>query len=68
MVFESYRLVLHHEYITDDGTKVSIEPPLVLQQCFERSELLPGSTYLLNDILERFKIEVLKRASEGGNQ
>lgn len=63
MVFEQYRLVLHHEMITN-GERDPIDKPLVLVYSVDRSMPdFPGRSIVLNDMLERFKMEVLTRES-----
>lgn len=61
MIFECYSLVLEHVIIdTEKNERVRIEEPLCVQYL---CDLLNGSSaYALNEVLERMKQEVLKRA------
>lgn len=63
MVFEQYRLVLHHEMLIN-GERDPIDKPLVLVYSVDRfAPDFPGRAIVLNDMLERFKMEVLTRES-----
>lgn len=60
MIFEGYRLVLEHFIsTTGDNERVRLEEPLCVQYL---CALDGGSANALNEVLERMKQEVLKRA------
>ncbi len=61
MIFEGYSLVLEHFIVdTKKGERVRIEEPLCVQNLCALSN--GSSAYALNEVLERMKQEVLKRA------
>lgn len=61
MTFEKYTLILKHEMVDDKGDKTEIEPPYILSMCFDRYRFdgYPGAPVILNDMLDRFKDEIL---------
>lgn len=62
-MFEQYTLILKHEAIVD-GEKIQMDEPLVLTHMFDRRFV--GSSILLNEMMDRFKAEVLRRSGYDG--
>ena len=66
MTFEKYTLILKHEMVDDNGDKTEIEPPYVLSMCFDRYGInYSGAPVFLNEMLDRFKHEILTKETEG---
>ena len=61
MIFESYTLILRHDYEVD-GTTHQIEEPLVIKHCFDRTFHGSGCTMMLNNMFHEMRMEALKRA------
>ena len=61
MMIEQYTLILKHEVIVDDK-KIQIDPPLTLTHVFDRNFV--GSSIVLNEMMDRFKDELLRRQIE----
>lgn len=66
MTFEKYTLILKHEMVDGNGDKTEIEPPYVLSMCFDRyRDNYPGAPVIINEMLDRFKHEILTKETEG---
>ena len=59
MKFETYTLVLNHDYEID-GEICKIDEPLIIKYCADRT--MTGTGILLNRMFEEMKHEALKRA------
>ena len=63
--FERYTLILKHEMDYRNGDRVQIDPPYVLSMVVDR--LVAGNgfgtPFFLNEMLDRFKYEILKKES-----
>ena len=66
--FERYKLILRHEAMDFDGTTCDIEPPRVLSYTVDHNTALDSASraVFLNDMLERFKMDILEMESRGG--
>lgn len=61
MTSEIYRLTLSH-YLGDEEDRIMIEEPLVVQMIFDRT--FAPTPVCLNQMLDRMRDEVLRRAGE----
>ena len=61
-MIEKYTLILKHDFVVEGFENIQIDPPLVLTHAFERNRL--GTPVILNELMERFKEEVIRRQSE----
>ena len=62
---ERYTLILKHEYIDGEGIPHQIDKPLVLScSSVDLSRFGHPSGILINEMLDRFKDELLKRLSQ----
>ena len=66
MTFESYTIILRHEFEYNDGNRFEIEPPLVLKHCYDRAYGCSG--IVLNRMFDEMKHEALKRITDGGDK
>ena len=67
MNFERYRLILRHDYVDEDGKNIyQIEEPLIMQYtiCKNDKYYSPCEGVLLNQLMDWFKQEILKRKEE----
>ena len=62
MSIEQYTLILKHEMVDEVFGKVQLEEPLILSHAFDRR--FCGSSVVLNEMIDHFKHEVLKKVSE----
>lgn len=59
--FESYTLILRHEY-EDEYGKRKLEEPYIMKQIIDRSVLPYGNDgVFINHMFDRFKYELMKR-------
>ena len=61
-MIEKYTLILKHDAVIEGVANIQIDPPLVLTHVFERNAL--ATPVILNELMERFKEEVIRRQSE----
>ena len=61
IVFETYRLVLHHVMTDTDGHSHNIEAPIVLVYSVDRLHdgYVVNSPILINEMMDRLKIRLL---------
>ena len=62
-MLEQHTLILRHEAVMNDCTKVQIDEPLVLRHVYDRSYDI-GSPILINYMMNSFKEELLRRLSD----
>lgn len=67
MINEVYRLTLDH-FIDNNGDKLRLEDPLVVQCIYDRRYTYTPPAVCLNSMIERMRDEVLKRATEGADE
>ena len=60
-MLEQYTLILRHEAVYGED-RVQLDPPLILKAVYDRK--LGGSPVFLNDMLDRFKGELIRRECE----
>ena len=59
--YESYTIILKHEYNEPDGTRVLMEEPFVCRSTYFLQDRTP-TIFALNEICDHFKAELLRRA------
>ncbi|MGX8702872.1 MAG: hypothetical protein ACSW8H_00300 [bacterium] len=62
MKCEQYTLILRHDMVIGDD-RIKLSPPLVMQYSVDRT-FNPGQAILLNEMMDRFKDEVLKKVEQ----
>ena len=60
MIFETYTLILKHDYEMDGEVWSRIDEPLIVKYCTDRT--ITGTGILINRMFDEMKHEVLKRA------
>ena len=56
---ERYRLVLSHDMIYEDGSKVELERPITAQYVFDRRDSVPQAV-VVNELIRRLEEFVMK--------
>lgn len=67
MGYERYRLILRHDMVDEGGEKIyQIEEPLIMQYtiCKNDKYYSPCKGVLLNQLMDWFKQEILRRKEE----
>ena len=65
MTTEVYRLTLDH-FIDDGESRTRLDQPIVVQMFYDRSYAPPA--ICINNMLEKMRDEVLRRATEGAQE
>lgn len=58
--YEKYTLILRHDMVSNDGRKISLDEPLVLDYCVERFNK-PSMPILINTMMDTFRNKLIKR-------
>lgn len=66
MAYEEYQLVLTHTYVDGDGERTALEDPVKVVQVLplDRGRLIPPVAVCINDMMDRMKHYILRRAEE----
>ena len=59
MRMEEYTLILRHDFLLDEKTRIPVEEPIIFKMCTDRE--LSASPVNINEMLDRFRHEVLMR-------
>lgn len=68
MSFEQYTLILRHDWVQTTlkgDERIQIDEPLVMRYSVDRV-MAPGPAVILNNMMDDFKTEILKRIERQG--
>lgn len=68
IAYEEYRLILMHTYVNEDGERMALEDPVKVIHVFpvEGNGIIPPVAVCINDMMDRMKDHILRKASERG--
>ena len=58
-MYERYRLILSHDMMYEDGSKVELERPITVQYVIDRRDSVP-QTVVVNELIRRMEEFVMK--------
>ena len=68
MSFEQYTLILRHDWVQGSPKgeeRIQIDEPLIMRYSVDRV-MAPGPAVILNNMMDDFKTEILKRIERQG--
>ena len=58
-MYERYRLILSHDMMYEDGSKVELERPITVQYVIDRRDSVP-QTVVVNELIRRMEEFVMR--------